>query len=131
MESSDRGGLLSAGGILSIIVGVCELIIGIILVVAMASGMSFWAACPFLGGDFSREFDISGFAPTMTVMIIVGIVILILGILALIGGISAIKRSSFGMSVLGAICALLPINMLGLLSVIFVSLAKGEFDKDE
>jgi len=131
MESGDRGGLLSAGGILSIIVGVVELIIGIILVVAMASGMSLWTACPYFGGDFSSGFGISGFAPTMTVMIIVGIVILILGILALIGGISAIKRSSFGMSVLGAVCALLPINILGLLAVIFVSLAKGEFEKDE
>jgi hypothetical protein len=131
MESSDRGGLLSAGGILTIIVGVIELIIGIILVVAMASGVSLWAGCPYFGGDSSSGFDISGFVPTMTVMIIVGIVILILGILALIGGISAIKRSSFGMSVLGAVCALLPINILGLLAVIFVSLAKGEFNKDE
>ncbi len=131
MESSDRGGLLSAGGILSVIVGVLELIAGVLLVVTMAFGMSFWAACPWAGLDFSRGFAFWEFAPTMTVMIIAGIVLLVLGILALVGGISAIKRRSFGMSVLGAVCALLPVNVLGLFAVIFISLAKGEFDKDE
>jgi hypothetical protein len=131
MESSDRGGLLSAGGILSIIVGVFELIVGIMLAITMASGMVFWTALPWGGLDFRHGFAFGGFAPTTTIVIIIGIVLLVLGILALIGGISAIKRRSFGMSVLGAICALLPINVLGLLAVVFVSLAKGEFNKDD
>ena len=131
MESSDRGGLLSAGGILSIIVGAFEIIAGTIFIVSMAFGMSLWGACPWGGPDISRWFALGTYGLSMTVMIIIGIAILVLGILALIGGISAIKRSSFGMALLGAICALLPINMLGLFAVIFVSLAKGEFNKEE
>ena len=131
MESSDRGGLLSAGGILSIIVGACEVIAGTMFIVSMAFGTSLWEACPWGGQDISRWFASGSYGLTLTVMIIIGIALLVLGILALIGGISAIKRRSFGMSMLGAICALIPINMLGLFAVIFVSLAKGEFAKEE
>lgn len=131
MESSDRGGLLSAGGILSIIVGAFEVIAGTMLIVSMAFGMSLWGACPWGEPDISKWFALGGFGPTLTVMIIIGIALLVLGILALIGGISAIRRGSFGMAMLGAICALLPINLLGLFAVIFVSLAKGEFNKEE
>jgi len=51
-----------------------------------------------------------------------------LGIIAIVGGVSAIKRHSFGLSLAGAICALLPLNAFGVLAVIFVSLGKGEFE---
>lgn len=131
MESSDRGGLLSAGGILSIIVGAFEIIAGTMFIVSMAFGTSLLGLCPWGGPDINRWFAFGSYGLTLTVMIIIGIALLVLGILALIGGISAIKRRSFGMAILGAICALIPINMLGLFAVIFVSLAKGEFDKEE
>jgi len=131
MESSDRGGLLSAGGILSIIVGAFEVIAGTMFVVSMALGTSLGRVCPWGGPEIDRWFAFGNYGLTLTVMIIIGIALLVLGILALIGGISAIKRRSFGMAILGAICALIPINMLGLFAVIFVSLAKGEFDKEE
>lgn len=131
METSDRGGLLSAGGILSILVGAFEIIAGSMFVVSMAFGLSLWEACPWGGQDISKWFALGSYAPALTVMIIMGIALLVLGILALVGGISAIKRGSFGMAMIGAICALLPINILGLFAVIFVALAKGEFAKEE
>ena len=60
-------------------------------------------------------------------LIIVGGLLLVLGIIAIVGGVSAIRRKSFGLSLAGAICALIPLNLLGLLAVIFVSLGKREF----
>lgn len=57
----------------------------------------------------------------------IGVILAVLGIVAIIGGISVIKRRSFGLSPAGAICALLPINKLGILAIIFVSLGGREF----
>jgi hypothetical protein len=122
--SGERGGLLSAGGILSIIVGVLEVVVGAMVIVFTevmeTIGALWYSAVPYFGGEF-------GIGATATVVIIVGVVLIALGILAIGGGVSAIKRKSFGLSLAGAICALLPLNVLGLLAVIFVSLAKREF----
>ncbi len=125
--SGERGGLLSAGGILSIIVGVLEVVAGAMIVaftqVMETIGALWSSAVPYFGGEF-------GIGATATVVIIIGAVLVVLGILAIVGGISAIRRKSFGLSLAGAICALLPLNVLGLLAVIFVSLAKCEFGMD-
>jgi hypothetical protein len=119
-----RGGLLSAGGILAIIVGVFELIIGGLM-----------AALPRL---LSMPFDISGFPhpgdmfdTTMITshLLIVGIVLAVLGIIAIVGGISAIRRGSFGLSLAGAICSL-PSGTFGVLAIIFVALARREFGEE-
>lgn len=117
-----RGGLLSAGGILSIIVGVFELLTGGIMVA------STWVSIPFacLGkSGFEGFCDPSVILHGLT---IVGAVLVVLGIMAIVGGVSAIKRRSFGLSLAGAICAILPINTLGILAVIFVSLGKRDFE---
>ncbi|TET44030.1 MAG: hypothetical protein E3J66_01265 [Dehalococcoidia bacterium] len=125
--SGERGGLLSAGGILSIIVGAFEVIGGGVMVAfAQVIGIiePFWYPTPpYFGGEYS-------IGATATVVTIIGAVLVILGILAIVGGISAIRRKSFGLSLLGAICALLPINVLGILAVIFVSLGRMEFHTD-
>ncbi len=127
-NGNGRGGLLSAGGILSIIVGAFEIIGG-----GLAAALA-WLSIPLcrpsfpffpgFGGDF-------GMATVPAWLTIAGIVFAVLGIVAIVGGISAIRRRSFGLSLAGAICALLPFNILGLLAVIFVSLAKGEFGIEE
>jgi len=58
-----------------------------------------------------------------------GILALIVGIVAIVGGIFAIRRRLWGLALAGAICALFPphIAVLGILAIIFVSLARGEF----
>lgn len=63
----------------------------------------------------------------------VGIIALILGIVAIVGGVFALKRRIWGLSLAGAICALFPphIAILGILAIIFVSLSKKEFGKQE
>jgi len=58
--------------------------------------------------------------------VIIGGCVGILGIVAIVGGISAIKRKKFGLSLAGAICALLS-GLMGILAVIFVTLGKREF----
>ena len=126
-NGNDRGGLLSAGGILSIIVGAFEVIGGGVMVTFISLRMLvrpwffFLPDVPWVW----HEHSIAVF-PTLPV-IIMGGVLLALGIVAIVGGISAIRRKSFGLSLAGAICALIPLNLLGLLAVIFVSLGKREF----
>ena len=119
-----RGGLLSAGGILAIIVGVFELIFGGLMaalpeLISMPSDLS----------RFPRLADIFDMTVITSNLFIVGIVIAVLGIIAIVGGISAIRRGSFGLSLAGAICSL-PSGTFGVLAVIFVALAGREFGTD-
>jgi uncharacterized membrane protein YfhO len=126
--NGDRGGLLSAGGILSVIVGVVELVAGGLLTASVLLTTGDWELkipdIPGLG-----SFDVITFDSTP--VLVVGIVLLVLGIWAVSGGISALKRFSFGLAVTGAVCAFLPVNMLGLLALIFVSLGSGEFTTED
>ena len=125
--NGDRGGLLSAGGILSIIVGVCQVVAGCLLVLVTVFEMELWQPdlpfLPRLGGMLPVDAG--------TPLLIAGIVVLVLGVVAIIGGTSALKRSSFGMALIGALCAFLTVNALGLLALIFVSLSSGEFGAEE
>ena len=127
-ESGDRGGLLSAGGILSIIVGSLEIIGGALVATLLLVGVPLWQPdfpfAPRLGGGFP-------FGSNLTIVVIVAIVVAVLGIIAIVGGVLAVRRGSYGLSLVGAICALIPINILGLLAVIFVSLGRGEFGGEE
>jgi hypothetical protein len=125
-NSSDRGGLLTAGGVLSIVAGALQVIGGVIIALMMMviTIPVRWALIPWHQGDWWR--------PIMPVMpfglIIIGVPFIIaLGIVAIVGGVSALRRKSFGLSLAGAICAL-PSGILGILAIIFVSLSKREFE---
>ena len=56
-----------------------------------------------------------------------GIPIIVLGIIAIVGGIYAIKRRLWGLALVGAIIALAPSSILGILAIIFVAISKKEF----
>jgi len=127
-NGNSRGGLLTAGGILSIIGGAFEVIGGGIIVVLTihARILLKLALIPFHPGDwFGRIIPV---LPAW--LIIVGVPLLVLGIIAIVGGVSALRKESFGLSLAGAICAL-PSHILGILAVIFVSLSKKEFEAKE
>jgi hypothetical protein len=64
-----------------------------------------------------------------TWLIVVGVALLVLGSVAIAGGVSALRRKSFGLSLVGGICAL-PSVILGILAVIFVALSKKEFEAE-
>jgi len=104
-------------GILSIIGGAVGIIMGFTmgaLIGGMMSGMmgpygGMYPGMGWLGGGF-------------------GIPSIIFGVVAIIGGIYALKRRVWGMALAGAICALFSwAGILGVLSIIFVSISKKEF----
>ena len=123
MESNgnSRSGLLTAGGVLSIIGGLLELIGGGILMgigIKSIIGGSLW----FI--PYTPWFP--GMEILAGVVIAVGVVFLALGAIGVAGGISALNRKSFGLSLAGAIC-ILPVVLLGVLAIIFVSVSRREF----
>jgi hypothetical protein len=64
---------------------------------------------------------------TSTVMIVVGIVSLAFGIVSLVGGIHAMRRKAWRLALAGSILAIPASALLGILSIIFVSIGKREF----
>ena len=127
-NGNDKGGLLTAGGVLSIVVGIFQVIGGGILVALVSLGipLRLWLlqCLPRFGGACSM-------AGVPIWLIAIGGLLAVLGIIAIAGGISAIRRNSFGLSLAGAICAFIPLNLFGLLAVIFVSLGKREFSTED
>ena len=127
-NGNGRGGLLTAGGILSIVAGAFEVIGGVIMVV-LKIGIGILLRLTLLpfhpGGWFERIMPV---IPNW--LVIVGVPLIVLGIIAIIGGVSAIRRESFGLSLAGAICAF-PTKILGILAIIFVCLAKREFGTEK
>jgi hypothetical protein len=66
---------------------------------------------------------------------VIGLFVLIIGIVAVIGGVYSLVRRVWGFALAGAICALFPIpffnTILGILAIVFVSLARNEFQSPE
>jgi hypothetical protein len=127
MESNgnSKSGLLTAGGVLSIIGGVLEVIAGGIVVgigIYNIIGGTLWPLPHIPWGPW-EEIGVVFFP---AIFFIVGIIILVLGAIGVAGGVSALNRKSFGLSLAGAIC-ILPTVLLGILAVIFVSVSKKEF----
>jgi len=136
MESSgnNRGGLLSAGGVLSIIVGILQVIGGLLFVVNivfpdwsmylqyLGPGILFM---PFVRDVFWLVLMQGIFEGLAAVLF--AVCVGVLGVVAIVGGISAIRRNIFGLSLAGAICAL-PSGILGIMAVVFVGLGKREFN---
>lgn len=108
----------TVAGILTIIAGLLGLLIGIGLAVGFGlMGMMIGMIPGFPGG----------------LLALIGIPGIILGIVAILGGIYALRRRLWGLALAGSICALLfTLPFLGwilaILAIIFVSLAKGEFE---
>ena len=124
-NSNSKSGLLTAGGVLSIVAGVLEVIGGVIvaLLTVRIRILIRWTIIPSHPGDWWGHI-----IPVIPFwLLIVGVPIIALGIVAIVGGVSAVRRKSFGLSLAGAICAL-PSSILGILAVIFVAVSKKEFE---
>ena len=130
-NGNSRGGLLSAGGVLSIIAGISQIISGVlplaVLVFPAYPGHSRLEMLfmPFLPEAWRQTFMSELFIVPEIFMLILWCAS-VLSIVAIVGGISAVRRKRFGLSLAGAICAL-PSVILGILAVIFVALGKREF----
>jgi hypothetical protein len=120
---SHRSGLLTAGGILNIVAGISELIVGGITLgfatLGVPSGLvhyfQMWGVLPLYGWGIISVLPV-----------IVGGVLVVMGIVAIGGGASAIRRESFGLSLAGAVCAL-PTIALGIVAVILIALGNEVF----
>jgi hypothetical protein len=99
----------TTAGILSIVAGALNLIVGIALAATDVMLLGPLIGFPVLG-------------PLAAVLIVLGIV-------SVVGGIFAVQRRIWGMALAGAICALFPppVIILGILAIIFVAMGKGEF----
>jgi hypothetical protein len=98
----------TVAGILAIIAGALELIIGAVFAIGVGFG----------AGIIGMGWLSAIFAP-----------LIILGIVAILGGIYALMRRIWGLALAGSICALIgPWFILGILAIIFVSLGKREFN---
>jgi len=94
-------------GILAIIAGAPQVIVGI--VIAAVGSIGWFFGMPWFSA--------------------IGAPLIILGVIAVIGGTYALRRRIWGLALAGSICALLgPWAILGILAIIFVSLGKSEFE---
>jgi hypothetical protein len=127
-SGSSRSGLLTAGGVLSIVGGALQVAGGLVVLV-ITIGVRIilrLALTPFHPGDWWGHV-----MPSIPFwFIIVGVPLLVLGIVAIVGGASALRKGSFALSLAGAICAL-PSNILGVLAIIFICLSRKEFEAKE
>jgi hypothetical protein len=128
-DASSRSGLLTAGGVLSIVAGALEVILGGLAVAALAILRVLFGVALLPFNPDPRFGHAVALVPFWSV--IVGVPLLALGIVAIVGGVYAIRRRVFGLALAGAICALVPLNPLGLLAVIFVAVSKREFQAKE
>ena len=112
-----------AGGILNIIAGVFSLI-GFITVIILIILISI---SPYIQNSF-WDIDPIAAGVAQTVFVIVAIVTLITGVLPLIGGIYSLQRKRWGLALAGSIAAIFGTTILGILSVIFIAMAKSEFE---
>jgi hypothetical protein len=136
MESNgnSRGGLLSAGGVLSIIAGILQIISAVTLVAyiffpdwvyqMLDTTLSPLRFVPFIVTYLFQfiQYGSGGGLESVIVPVVAGV----LAIVAIVGGISAIRRNSFGLSLAGAI-GILPSGIMGILALIFVALGRREF----
>jgi hypothetical protein len=113
----------TAGGVLSIIAGALGLL-----------GILFWAAF----GDVIAHHIVNFYFPNVRpapwgiffmMYSIISLFSIVFDILAIVGGIFALQRRNWGLSLSGAIAALLGGSwLLGALSTIFISLSRKEFN---
>lgn len=120
-EPTPQTWMPTAAGILSIISGTIGLI-GIAFLIAF--GATF-------GEEIARDVLTSiGFLQTVLPLRIIGFIsipLFIISMVAIIGGIYAIQRKIWGLALAGAICAIVPAQLLGILSVVFIAISKKEF----
>ncbi len=121
-EPAARIWMPTTAGILSIVSGALGLIATTFL-------LTFGA---IFGAGIAREvLESLGFwqaGMPLTIIGIIAIPIITINAVAIIGGIYAIQRRAWGLALAGAICAIIPSQLLGILAVVFIAISKKEFD---
>jgi len=110
----------TTGGILCIIAGVINVLLGLVVVVVLAG------AGVLLGTELvALPTQLAG----MSWLGVLGVPLVVLGIVSIVGGAYALKRRLWGFALAGAVCSIMAGNLLyGTLAIIFISLSKSEFN---
>jgi hypothetical protein len=112
------------GGILSVVSGAFGILGGLAMV--LFGALFGWLIT--LGDSYSYNTSPEELATVFAIMYgVMGAGLIILSILALIGGIFAIRRKAWGLALAGAIAAVMVFFPIGVVSVVFISMARLEF----
>ncbi len=111
-----------AAGVLSIVAGAMGLISIAFLI---AFGATFGAE---IARDVLKSVGFWQSGMPLTIIGLISIPLIIINAVAIIGGIYALQRRIWGLALVGAICAILPAQVLGIIAVVFVTLSKKEFE---
>jgi hypothetical protein len=114
------------GGVFSIISGTIG-ILGALVIILMVFLMGFLTNLDNNGESFSQT-DNNIMVVFLVIYGIVGLFYIALGILGIVGGIFCLKKKHWGVALAGAIAGAITFFPCGVASVIFVSLAKPEFN---
>jgi hypothetical protein len=110
-----------AAGTLSMISGAFGIIGIAFLIVFVAT----------FGEETARDALISiGFLKTVIPLQIIGFIsipLFVINVITIIGGIYAVQRKAWGLALAGAVCAFVSVQILGILSIVFIALSKKEF----
>jgi len=110
----------TTGGILCIIAGAINVLLGLVVVVALAG------AGLLMGTEMVElPSELAG----MSWLGVLGVPLVAMGIVSIVGGAYALKRRLWGLALAGAICSIMAGNLLyGTLAIIFISVSKSEFN---
>jgi hypothetical protein len=109
------------GGILNIISGVIGLIATAILVafsVTLGAGIA---------RDVLSSLGFLNIGIPLTIIWLVAIPMLIISIVAIISGVYAVNKKNWGLALAGAICSIVPSQVIGVIAVILIVMSKKEF----
>lgn len=105
----------TVAGVLCILAGAADVGLGILILVA--------------GGIVRQAFAFSEVARLVDLVIVISPLWFVLGIVAIVGGVYALRRKVWGLALAGSICALSGCSLFGILAIIFVAMAREEFDQ--
>ena len=95
-------------------------------------GIAFLIAFGVFGREIARDALTSiGFMQTVMPLQIIGffsVPLFIVSVVVIIGGIYAVQRKNWGLALAGAFYAIVPMQILGILSIVFIALSKKEFE---
>jgi len=118
----------TTAGILCIVSGALNLIFApLYLLYGNIFGSLFNGSSPYnpwMTPDTGAFLDIMIF-----IMTVYGAVSIATGIVSIVGGIFALRRRSWGLALAGALCALFPGVVFGVLAIIFLALSRREFER--
>jgi hypothetical protein len=63
-----------------------------------------------------------------TIIGLAATVMLLINMTAIVGGICALRKKVWGLALAGAVCAIFPAQVLGIVSVVFIAISRKEFE---